>query len=241
MPKHNNRPVALVTGAGSGIGLACVKQLATRGYDLCLVGRNVDRLREAAPGLATECLVIGADVANDEQIARLAASVQTHFGRLDALINGAGNAPMVPIEKHTPKMVRDTFDVNAIGPANLISALWPLLRDTAAKSKRATIVNISSMSTIDPFPGFLAYAGAKAAVNLMVQVAAKEGDRLGIRAFAVAPGAVETQMLRSLFDVTAIPKSKTLTPDSVAKVIVACIAGERDYDNGKVIPMPSPN
>ena len=240
MPKHNNRPVALVTGAGSGIGLACIKLLAARGFDLCLVGRNVERLRQAAPGLKTECLVVSADVANDDQVSRLAESVKTHFGRLDALVNNAGNAPLMSIEKHTAAIVRDTFNVNAIGPAILISLLWPLLRDTAATTKRATIVTVSSMATVDPFPGFFAYAGAKAAGNLLMRVAAKEGERLGIKAFAVAPGAVETQMLRALFDVAAIPKSKTLSPETVAKVIVACIMGDRDSENGRTITLPSP-
>jgi NAD(P)-dependent dehydrogenase (short-subunit alcohol dehydrogenase family) len=98
-------------------------------------------------------------------------------------------------------------------------------------------VNVSSIATVDPFPGFFAYAASKAALNLMTASAAKEGANVGIRAFAVAPGAVETPMLRASFDAKAVPPEACLEPESVARVIVACATGLRDADSGRVIPV----
>jgi NAD(P)-dependent dehydrogenase (short-subunit alcohol dehydrogenase family) len=96
------------------------------------------------------------------------------------------------------------------------------------------------MATTDPFPGFFIYAAAKAGVNLMAKSCAKEGREFGIRAFSVAPGAVETPMLRALFSEVQLPPEKCLSPDDVAKVVVECIAGERDTQNGETIFIPSP-
>ena len=240
MPTRSTRPVALITGAGSGIGLACVRRLAGEGFDICLVGRDVARLQAAAPGMSTESFICAGDVGNDRDVSHIAEAVRGHYGRLDALIQCAGAAPLLPLELHTPAVIRGTFDTNAVGPAALIAALWPLLRETAAETRRATIVNVSSMASVDPFPGFFAYAASKAAVNLLATVAAKEGERMGIRAFSVAPGAVETPLLRSLFDTNAIPAAKTLSPDFVARVITECVTGTRDAMNGRTIEVPSP-
>ena len=99
------------------------------------------------------------------------------------------------------------------------------------------MVNVSSMATQDPFPGFFAYAASKAALNLMARSCATEGREHGIRAFAVAPGAVETDMLRAAFGEDVIPREQTLDPDTVARVIVECVTGERDAQNGDTIPV----
>ena len=86
------------------------------------------------------------------------------------------------------------------------------------------MVNVSSMASIDPFPGFATYAAAK----------------IGVKAVAVAPGAVETPMLRSMFNEQMIPKDKALSPEQVAKIITDCITGERAFTSGETIAVPSP-
>lgn len=232
------RPVALITGSGSGIGLATARLLASEGWSIVLAGRRAEQLRQAAASLPfpEAHLVVPTDVADPEQCEALARRAMDAFGRVDALINNAGHAPLVPIERHTPAIVRETFDINAIGPANLILACWPGM---VARST-GRIVNVSSMATVDPFPGFFAYAAAKAGVELMVKSIAKEGAPHNIRAFAVAPGAVETPMLRSIISEALVARGKTLSPDSVATVIVDCATGRRDADNGKAILVPSP-
>ena len=239
---ESSSPVAIVTGAGSGIGLATARLLAESGWRIVLAGRREDALREAGRSLADQTgaggghVAVATDVADSASCAALVARAMESCGRIDALVNNAGYAPLTPIAKHTPEMVREVFAINAIGPSDLILAVWPHM----VLRKSGRIVNVSSIATVDPFPGFFAYAAAKASVELMVRSIAKEGKALGIRAFAVAPGAVETAMLRSIVPESAVPRSRTLAPEAVARVIADCVLGKRDSENGKAIVLPSP-
>ncbi len=238
--------VALITGAGSGIGRATALLLAADGWSVALVGRRRQLLEEVATEIGDDArvLTIGCDIAVPEHAVGAVEETVERFGRLDALVNNAGYAPLAPIDRTTPEMIEECFGVNAVGPANLIAAAWPVFMRQAMRAggaeARATIVNVSSMATKDPFPGFFAYAAAKAGVNLMAVSCAKEGAAIGVRAFAVAPGAVETPMFRGLFSEQAVGRERTLTPEHVAAVIAQCIRGERDAENGRVIWLPSP-
>lgn len=235
--------VAIVTGAGSGIGRAAAMSLSVEGYRLVLVGRRIDPLAETAAMLEGDSVSIAADIGDARQCADVVARAVAEFGRLDVLVNNAGAAPYAPIEETTPKMIDAAFRDNALGPAYLIGAAWAVFKRQAgageARSPGMCIVNVSTMGTVDPFPGFFAYASAKASVNLMARCAANEGKAIGVRAFAVAPGAVETPMLRTNFPESVIPSSKCLTPEEVARVILRCVRGEEDSRNGGVILVPS--
>ncbi len=231
-----NQPVAIVTGAGSGIGRATASALSAAGYCLALVGRRTEPLEQTAALLSTASLVCAADLRDPGAIVPMISDIALHFGWIDVLVNNAGDAPLASIDRSTPELIDETYRVNAIGPANLIAAVWPHFQ----QRRSGCIVNVSSMATLDPFPGFFAYAGAKAACNLMARSCAKEGRAIGVRAFAVAPGAVETPMLRKNFSERAIPPRKCLLPEQVAAVILECVLGRRDADNGTTIPVPSP-
>ncbi|MCB9846235.1 MAG: SDR family oxidoreductase [Phycisphaeraceae bacterium] len=229
-------PVALITGSGSGIGEATARELSARGWRLVLCGRREGPLREVARGLGGPSAIVRGDVGVESEAHAMVDGAVARFGRLDALVNNAGAAPMREIEATDGDVLRETFAVNALGPGYLIARAWPVF----VRQRGGCVVNVSSMASIDPFAGFFAYASSKASVNLMAKSCAMEGGAHGVRAFAVAPGAVETPMLRSLFDERAIPGSRCLSPASVASVIVSCIIGERDSENGAVIPLPSP-
>lgn len=255
--------VALITGAGSGIGRATAVALAAAGWHVALVGRRRGALEETAaaaddaslsplpalsplPPRESRVLVITGDVSIADVATAAVEETVARFGRLDAVVNNAGSAPLATIDQTTPEMLRECFAVNALAPGYVIAAAWAVFSRQAqvagarGESPRATVVNVSSMATRDPFAGFFAYAAAKASVNLMAQSCAKEGAAIGVRAFAVAPGAVETPMLRANFGEEVIPREKTLAPEEVARVIVSCIAGERDAENGGVIWVESP-
>jgi NAD(P)-dependent dehydrogenase (short-subunit alcohol dehydrogenase family) len=223
--------VGIITGAGSGIGRAAAVALAQRSYRLALVGRREAPLRETASMLAGEHLVIPTDISDSTACRSVMSRTEAAFGRIDVLVNNAGLAPMVPIEETGPAVLDEVFGVNALGPAYLIHFAWPIF----LRQGGGCIVNVSTMGTVDPFPGFFAYAAAKAAVNLMIRSCAKEGRDYGIRAFAVAPGAVETAMLRRIVSESKLPASQTLSPEEVAGVIVECIEGKRDAEAGKLI------
>lgn len=229
-------PVAIVTGAGSGIGRATAVMLSRRGWRLVLAGRREERLTETAEMLAGESAVVEADVGDLAEAAEIVDAAVERFGRVDALVNNAGWAPLAPIEKTGGELLEEVFAVNALGPAAAISRAWPVFQ----KQKSGCVVNISTMGTADPFPGFFAYAAAKTAVESMVRSCVVEGKKIGVRAFAVAPGAVETEILRANFSEKVLPGSRCLKAEQVAAVIVGCVCGERDGDNGKVIYLPSP-
>ncbi len=233
--------VAIVTGASSGIGRQTSIQLADKGYHLLLVGRHRQKLEEtrrlarnrSSSGQAEIALTDLCDAASARQ---LVDSASKRFGRIDAIANVAGYAPMLPIEQVSAEQWRAVIDTNLSCVVNLTAAAWPIL----CKRNGGVIVNVSSMASVDPFPGLSAYATAKAALNMWTRSTAREGQDVGIRAVAVAPGAVETPMLRALFDEATIPKHKTLAPADVARVIVDCVAGTHPFEPGETIFLPSP-
>lgn len=232
-----DQPVAIVTGAGSGIGQAACRHLASAGWRQALVGRTLDKLAAAAAALPRTCetRIIAADVAAAADCRLIIDEATRHLGRLDALVNVAGFASLTPIDDITDDAWRQTIDINLSGIVLLTAAAWPHL-----KASRGIIVNVSSMASVDPFPHLAMYAAAKAAVNMFTRCTASEGASLGIRAVAIAPGAVETPMLRSLFDETTIPPDRVLSPDHVAAVIGECITGRRGFASGETILIPSP-
>lgn len=228
----SNQPVAIITGGGSGIGLATARQLTAWNHRLVLSGRREEPLRVAAAEFGesqTEC--VAGDVSQPADAARLVQAAISRFGRVDVLVNNAGHAPLANIDRTTHELLTDVFGVNTFAPAYLIAACWPHM--TAQRA--GCIINLSTLGTHDPFPGFFAYAAAKASVNLMARSCAKEGARQGIRAFSIAPGAVETAMLRANFPESRVPANACLKPEAVAALIVACITGQYDARNGDTI------
>ncbi|MBS0198378.1 MAG: SDR family oxidoreductase [Planctomycetes bacterium] len=235
------QPVALVTGAGSGIGRETAIQLSKLGYRVVLAGRRVDALRETASMLAGPRAEVGADLGEAIQAEKLVDYAVETFGRLDAVINNAGWSIAATIPQTNAALVQRVFAVNAIAPAIIIARAWPILeRQARAEGKGGVFVNVSSMATVDPFESLYAYAAAKSAVNSLARSVAKAGRALGIRGFAIAPGAVETPLLRSIVGIDQLPTEQTLSPESVARLIVDCVTGKRDQNNGETILMPSP-
>jgi len=231
----SNASVAIVTGAGTGIGRETALLLARESHHVVLAARRREPLEETAELIrasgAPAPLVAPTDIADPAQARNLVDETIERFHRLDVLINNAGIAPLEPIEETSEETLRKSFEINALGPARLIIAAWPHFR----KQGGGCVVNVSTRATIDPFPGFLAYAGSKASLNLFTKSCEKEGAEIGVRAFCLALGAIETDMLRSLFSRDELPESDTLPPEEVARVIVDCVLGKRDQEIGEVI------
>lgn len=226
--------VALVTGAGSGIGRAIALALARQGYALTLVGRRADALEASASACAPAPVrVCPVDLNSPFACRDAVRTALDGFGRLDALVNNAGVGLLRPIERTTPELLEESFRVNALAPALLVLHAWPCFE----RQRGGCVVNISSMATFDPYPGFFAYAASKAAMNLQAASIAKEGAAIGVRAFAIAPGAVETPMLRASFDRGTVPPEHTLDPAVVARLVVECLNHRHDHLNGRTIPV----
>ncbi|HRQ74319.1 MAG TPA: SDR family oxidoreductase [Phycisphaerales bacterium] len=229
-------PVALITGAGSGVGRAAAMLLARRGYHVALAGRREEALRETASLIGGVTLVVSADISQPEQARGAVDRVAAQSGRLDVIINNAGLAELRPIDAVDDALLQRLFAVNVFGPAHLVARAWPIF----LRQKQGCVVNVSSMATLDPFAGLSAYAAAKSALESLTRSIMNERGEADIRAFTVAPGAIETEMLRGIVSADILPTEQTLVPDAVAEVIVQCIVGQREADIGRIIRLPSP-
>jgi len=225
------QPVAIITGAGRGIGRAVALELAQRVHRVALVARTVGELHATAEAAGTDVLIVAGDVSDPLTAERAVNQTMEEFGRIDALVNCAGVAPVLTIEQTTPQEWHKILDTNLSATFYFMRACWPVMQ----KQGGGVIVNVSSFSARDPFPGFVAYGSAKAGVNLMGLAAAREGAESGIRVHTVAPAAVETGMFRAIMPPEQFPPRDTLDPGEVARIIGQCITGELRNTSGEVI------
>jgi NAD(P)-dependent dehydrogenase (short-subunit alcohol dehydrogenase family) len=237
-------PAALVTGASRGIGRAAAVALAKLGYRLALVARTDADLRETARLTQLpegDTLLLPLDLTDPAQAQSAIEQAVARFGRLDALVNVAGLAPVRSIAETSVDDWRAVLDTNLSAAFYLTRFAWPHLKAAAsaaaaaAPDRHSAIVNISSLASRDPFPGFAAYGAAKAALNIFGLVAAREGQADRIAVHTIAPGAVETEMFRAIMTPEQYPRDKTMTPDDVADVIAQCVTGRIAHTRGEVI------
>ena len=222
--------VAIITGAGRGIGRATALELGTRGYQLTLASRNQKDLDAVAAQTET-AIAIRADVTRVEDVQMLVDKTLATYKRIDALVNCVGLAPMAKVDELSVEQWHAVIDANLSSAFYLARAVWA----TFKQQHSGCIVNISSMASRDPLPGFLAYGAAKAGLNVLSLMLAREGAQHGIRSYAIAPGAVETEMFRQIVTKEQWPTAKTLEPADVARVVAQCIDGDLKYTNGEAI------
>ena len=228
-----NHPVAVITGAGKGIGRAAAIELAGHGYALVLAARNETDLLATlnVAGAAERGVAVPTDVTQPMEVDRLIDGAIDRFGRVDVVVHCAGLAPIVSIAEMSIAQWHEVIDTNLSAAFYLARAVWPAFQ----KQGGGVLVNVSSMSSRDPFPGFAAYGAAKAGVNLFGLSAAREGQPINVRAYTIAPGAVETEMFRRIMTPEQYGKDKTLDPADVARTIVGCVNGDLKYASGEVI------
>jgi NAD(P)-dependent dehydrogenase (short-subunit alcohol dehydrogenase family) len=224
--------VAVITGAGRGIGRATAGEFARAGYRVALAGRDAQALAETS---TSQCggagLVIPTDVTNPDDVNRLIARTLEAFGRLDVLVNNAGRAPVKSIVEMDVDEWRRVIDTNLSAAFYATRAAWPAF----ARQGGGVVVNISSAAARDPFPGFAAYGAAKAGLNLFGLSAAREGQAVNVRVHTVAPSATETGMFRTIMSAEQYPTEKTLDPAEVARVVLQCARGDLRHTSGEVI------
>ena len=224
-------PVAVITGAGRGIGRATAVELAGAGYRVVLAGRDRESLEETLHAIGGRGLAMPTDVTRPAEVGRLIAAALDAFGRVDVLVNNAGLAPVRSVKEMTPEEWRAVIDTNLSAAFYATRAAWPAFE----RQGRGVVVNISSAAARDPFAGFAAYGAAKAGLTLFGLAAAREGAPVGIRVHTIAPGAVETGMFRQIRTADEWPADKTLDPADVARVVLQCVRGDLRHASGEVI------
>lgn len=231
-------PVCMITGGSSGIGLATARKFFDAGYRISICGRSQERLDEASKLIGNDpladskrLLTVVADLAEPAQAKAFAQESLEHFGRIDVLVNNAGVAPLSPFGAITEDSFEHLINVNVRSSFYLTQLAWT----TMVKQRGGTIVNISSLSAVDPFVGFSTYGASKAWLDLLTHSLAQEGKNLNIRACSVRPGAVETPLLRGLFP--DFPADQCVSPQAVAEVVWGCVESPNDYPSGSAFPI----
>jgi NAD(P)-dependent dehydrogenase (short-subunit alcohol dehydrogenase family) len=189
-----NGRVALVSGGNRGIGLEVCRRLAEEGLTVILGSRDEERGREAAEGLSGEVVVRQLDVADAGSVQRLAASLETDFGRLDVLVNNAAisNDDGQSGAEADLERVREALEANLFGAWRLCEAAIPYMR----RERYGRIVNVSTglAALEDMGGGSPGYRISKTSLNALTRILASELRGSGILVNAVNPGWVQTDM-----------------------------------------------
>jgi NAD(P)-dependent dehydrogenase (short-subunit alcohol dehydrogenase family) len=204
--------VAVITGAGTGLGAATARLFALEGAAVTLVGRRAYKLEEVAAQIrdsAGRALVVAGDVADPDTARRTAVETTSTFGGIDILVNNAGlHAAPYPLHE-TPHDEWDSFiAVDLTGPFLFTKAVLPSMIDR----RGGAIVNIGSMVALVGFKGSAAYAAAKGGLVAMTRTTAVDYASYGIRANCVCPGGMEpveygnlsTEQLATLHEAVAL-------------------------------------
>ncbi|TCK75701.1 SDR family oxidoreductase [Acidipila rosea] len=184
--------VAVVTGAGRGIGEAISRRLASMGARVILVARDPQRLQEVAAAIKADgqlAEAIPTDLTDEPAIAALAGQVKERWGRCDVLVNNAGIGEIgQPLHEMKPEAWDRLMATNLRAPYLMIRALAP----TMIAAGRGHIVNISSLAGKNPLPNGAAYSASKWGLNGLTYSVAEELRPHGIRVSVIAPGSVNT-------------------------------------------------
>ncbi len=191
--------VAIVTGAGSGIGKASALALLRDGYCVVLAGRRGEALRQTAAesGAAERALAVPTDVSDPESVRALFAATQEKFGRLDVLFNNAGTgAPVVPLEDLTVEQWQKVVDVNLTGPFLCTQEAFRLMKSQSPMGGR--IINNGSISAVAPRPLSAPYTATKHAITGLTKSTSLDGRKYNIACGQIDIGNALTDMTRPL-------------------------------------------
>jgi NAD(P)-dependent dehydrogenase (short-subunit alcohol dehydrogenase family) len=216
--------VAVVTGAGSGIGRAASIALAQNGFAVVLAGRRNDALEQTAAMIAGRSLVVPTDVSDPASVRHLFERMQAAFGRLDLLFNNAGaGAPGVLLEELSIEQWRKVVDVNLTGVFLCTQEAFRIMKDQSPRGGR--IINNGSISAHTPRPNSAPYTATKHAITGLTKSTALDGRKYDIACGQIDIGNAETEMAARMKQGVpqangAIAVEPLMDVDVVAKAVV---------------------
>lgn len=233
--------VALVTGSSRGIGAAIAQRLAADGASVVVnyvkAHDEAEAVAERVRRAGVRALVSKADVGDPAQAARLVQDAVTELGRLDIVVNNAVLVELEPLGAIDPARVRAQFATNVDGVIATVQAAIPHLPGEGGR-----VINISSLVASHALPGMTVYAAAKGALDAMTRVWARELGPKGITVNAVAPGPVQTDLMRQNLDdasravfVERTALGRIGMPDDIADVVAFLASSDGRWVTGQVL------
>ena len=232
--------VALVTGAGSGIGKGAAERLSADGAFVVLVGRREDVLREVAAGLEGDSAVLPLDVTSADDVATTLPEAIAAHGAPDIVVHAAGQTVVGALHEHSDESWNQQMDVNVTSVRYVTRATWQAMVDNGG----GAVVTVASTASFAAFPGNAAYCASKGAVLAMTKAMALDGAPVGIRVNAICPGYIDTPNLRGYFDeqddpaaaaatsAGAAPLGRMGTPDEMGAVIAFLASDDASFVTG---------
>ena len=219
-PKKAGRKVAVITGGGTGIGLAMARLFAASGYSVIITGRDAKRLKRAANDISTKhglVTAIACDVRDPASVAKLFEQIgQSHF-TIDVLINNAGVAhALAPVDQLPVDTWKEVIDTNLTGTFLVTRAALPLMR------AGGTIVNNLSVAAVQPFAGMSAYNASKYGALGFTHALREDLRKRGIRVLALLPGATDTEIWSQFW--ADAPREKMISAETVAQAVLHAVS-----------------
>ncbi|MCS6926915.1 MAG: 3-oxoacyl-ACP reductase FabG [Candidatus Binatia bacterium] len=235
--------VAIVTGAGQGIGRGVALCLARAGAHVVindLVQERISRTVSEVEALTVRALGVVGDVTQSQDVDRLVQETLHHFGSIDILVNNAGIAVLKPMVEHSEAEWDAVLNVNLKGVFLCCQRVVPEM----IKQKRGAIVNIASIAAFHYTVPHVPYAASKAGVVALTRDLAYEVARFGVRVNAIAPGPIETPLMASALSpqqkeayARSIPLGRLGQPEDIGEAVVFLVSDAASYITGATLPV----
>ena len=251
MVNDENRQVAMVTGAGQGIGRAIALRLAREGFDVAILDVNAETARavsDEVEAIGARALALVVDLLDVPAIEATVERVVQEWARLDVLVNNAGNVPITPLMEIGEAEWDRVLDLNLKAAFFCLQAAGRVMM----AQRGGCIINMTSISGLGPRPDQTHYAAAKAGIISLTTSAALTFAPYGVRVNAVCPGIVDTPLTRQIHldrghlagisqeeslahKVAQIPLGRIETPEDVAGVVAFLVSPDGAYITGQTI------
>jgi NAD(P)-dependent dehydrogenase (short-subunit alcohol dehydrogenase family) len=246
MSSNSQNKIAIVTGGGSGIGLAIATKFVEEKFTTIIVGRDQQKLDAAKKQLGELCVPFSCDLTDLPALPKLVEDIIGKYGKIDVLVNNAG----INMKKEFTDVTDEDFQRILMTNVTSVFALSREVVKHMLQKGAGSIINISSMASQYGIPKVIAYTASKAAIEGMTKAMAVELSPKGIRVNCIAPGFIATDMSAKALNNDPERKQKVMSrtpmgymgdPSDIANAVVYLANGEAKYVTGVVLPVDGGN